>query len=93
MPRDRWSIAAAIVVPFVIMTVYLVWIFPWPPGGSLRAELAPYVLSLLSGVPFAWGLTRRSGRWWLLIVALFAGFAALWIYALAVLCGVRGYCL
>lgn len=91
--KDRWSLAAAIAVPFVVMTAYLLWVWPRPNGNSLLAEIGPYVGSLLTGVPFVWGVARRSGRWWLLVLHVIIGFALLWIWALAVLCGVRGVCL
>jgi hypothetical protein len=91
--KDRWSLATAIGLPFMVMTAYLLWVWPRPRGHSLLAEIGPYVVSLLTGLPFAWGVTRRSGRWWLLVAAFVSGFVLLWIYALAVLCGVRGVCL
>jgi len=91
--KVRLSLAAAVGLPFLTMTAYLLWVWPRPRGTSLLAEVGPYLVSLLTGVPFAWSLTRRSGRWWLLLAGLAAGFALLWIYALAVLCGVRGVCL
>lgn len=89
----RWSVAAAVGLPFLTMTAYLLWVWPRPHGTSVVAAVGPYLVSLLTGVPFAWGLARRSGRWWLLLAGLAAGFALLWVYALAVLCGVRGVCL
>ncbi len=89
----RWSLVAAIGLPLIAMTAYLLWLWPWPSGNSLLAVVGPYVVSLLTGLPFAWGLARRSGRWWLLLAAFVLGFVVLWIYALAVLCGVRGVCL
>ena len=91
--KARWSLAAAIGLPFLTMTSYLLWVWPRPAGTSLLAEIGPYMLSLATGLPFAWSLTRRSGRWWVLLAALATGFALLWIYAVAVLCGVRGVCL
>jgi hypothetical protein len=57
------------------------------------AETGPYLLSLLTGLPFAWRLSRRSGRVAFLLVFLGCGFVVLWLYALAVLCGVRNVCL
>ena len=91
--KARWSLPAAIGLPFITMTVYLLWVWPRPRGNSLLATIGPYVVSLLTGLPFAWGLTRPSGRWWLLLAAFVSGFVLLWIYALAVLCVVRGVCL
>ena len=57
------------------------------------AQTGPYLVSLLSGLPFAWILTRRAGRKALLLAYLAGGFILLWLYALLVLCGVRGVCL
>lgn len=91
--KTRWSLAAAIGLPFIAMTAYLLWVWPRPRGNSPLAVMGPYVVSLLTGLPFAWGLTRRSGWWWLLLAAFVIGFVLLWIYALAVLCVVRGVCL
>jgi hypothetical protein len=91
--RERWSLAAAVGVPFMVMTAYLLWVWPWTLGDSLLAESVPYMVSLLAGLPFAWGATHRSRRWWLLLLALIGSLIVLWFYALAVLCGVRGVCL
>ena len=91
--RDRWALAAAIGFPLIAMTAYLLWMWPRPRGNSVIAETGPYVLSLLTGVPFVLSLTRGSGRGVLLLAFLAGGFIVLWFYALAVLCGVRGVCL
>lgn len=91
--RDRWALAAAIGLPLIAMTGYLLWIWPRPAGNSVIAQTGPYLLSLLTGVPFVLRLTRRSGRAMILIAFLAGGFVLLWLYALAVLCGVRGKCL
>ena len=91
--KDRWAVAAAIGVPLITMTAYLVVVWPRPAGNSLAAEVGPYVLSLMTGVPFVLSLTRRSGRVALVLAFLAGGFILLWLYALAVLCGVRGVCL
>ena len=91
--KERWALAAAIGFPLLAMTAYLLWVWPRPRGSSAIAEIGPYILSLLTGLPFAWSLTRRSGRGLLLLAFLGGGFVVLWIYALAVLCGVRGVCL
>ncbi|MBZ5590036.1 MAG: hypothetical protein LAO05_15890 [Acidobacteriia bacterium] len=91
--KTRWSLTAAIGLPFIAMTAYLLCVWPRPSGNSPLAVMGPYVVSLLTGLPFAWGPTRRSGRWWLLLAVFVSGFVLLWIYALAVLCGVRGVCL
>lgn len=91
--RNRWALAATIGFPLIAMTAYLLWIWPRPRGNSLIIETGPYVLSLLTGLPFAWSLTGRSGRWVLILVFLAGGFVFLWLYALVVLCSVRGVCL
>ena len=91
--KRRWELAAAIGLPLATITAYLVWVWPWPRGSSLMAETGPYVLSLLTGLPFAWRLTGRAGRTAILLAFLGGGFILLWLYALAVLCGVRGICL
>lgn len=91
--RDRWYLAATISLPLITITAYLLWLWPLPHGTSLLAELAPYLLSLLTGLPFAWILSRGPQRVWLLLAFLGGGFGLLWFYAVAVLCGVRGVCL
>lgn len=91
--RNGRALAAAIGFPLIAMTAYLLWIWPRPRGNSMIAETGPYVLSLITGLPFAWSLTRRSGRWVLLLAFLAGGFVLLWLYAFMVLCGVRGVCL
>lgn len=90
-PRSRWELAAAIALPLVCLTIYLLWIWPRPRGTSFAAESGPYVVCLLTGIPFAW---RAAGRkWWLLALYVAAGFIGLWVYALMMLCGVRNVCL
>jgi Kef-type K+ transport system membrane component KefB len=86
-------VAGAIGLPLATLTVYLLQFWPWPRGNSFPAELGPYLLSLLTGLPFVWRLTRRSGRIAMVLAFLGGGFILLWLYALAVLCGVRGVCL
>jgi hypothetical protein len=86
-------LAATISFPLITVTAYLLWVWPRPHGTSLLAEVGPYGLSLLTGLPFAWALGRRRGRAWFLIAYLAGGFVLLWLYAVAVLCGVRGVCL
>lgn len=90
---QRWRIVAMIALPILTMTAYLLWIWPWPPGASFWAELVPYIGSLLTGLPFALGLARGTGRVWLLLAYVLGGLVALWVYALLVLCGVRNICL
>jgi hypothetical protein len=91
--KERWALAAAVGLPLLAMTAYLLWVWPRPRGNSVIAQTGPYVLSLLTGLPFVWSLTRRPGRGLLCLAFLAGGFVLLWLYALAVLCGVRGVCL
>jgi len=87
-----WPLVGMIVCPLAAMTVYLLWLWPRPSGTSLLAETGPYLISLLTGAPFV--LVLAPGRRALsLILYLAVGFVLLWIYALAMLCGVRGVCL
>ena len=91
--KKRWALAAALGFPFAAITAYLLWVWPWPHGSSVIAQTGPYLLSLLTGLPFAWSLTQQSGRWLILVAFLAGGFILLWLYALAILCGVRNVCL
>jgi hypothetical protein len=91
--KERWYLAATIGLPLITITAYLLWLWPRPRGTSVLADLGPYLVSLLTGLPFAWALTRGPGRAWLLFAFLGGGFVLLWFYALAVLCGARGVCL
>lgn len=80
-------------LPILTLTAYLLWTWPRPSGTSLFAELGPYVISLLTGLPFALGRARGPLRI-VVILAFFAvGFVVLWIYAVIMLCGVRNVCL
>lgn len=92
-PKKRWALAAAIGLPLITITAYLLWVWPRPRGTSVMAQTSPYLLSLLTGLPFAWSLTGRSGRWVLALAFLAGGFVLLWLYALVVLCTARGVCL
>lgn len=92
-PKNRWALVAAIGLPLITITAYLLWIWPRPHGNSVLAATGPYALSLLTGLPFAWSLTSRSGHRVLVLGFLAGGFALLWLYALVVLCAVRGVCL
>lgn len=92
-PKNRWALAAAVGLPLITITAYLLWVWPRPRGTSVVAETGPYVLSLLTGLPFAWSLTSRSGHRVLVLAFLAGGFILLWLYALVVLCTVRGVCL
>jgi hypothetical protein len=90
--KHGWLTAGAIGLPIATMTAYLVWIWPLPRGSSLLAQTSPYIVSLLTGLPFAWILARRSGRIPILMAFLGGGFVLLWLYALAILCVVRDTC-
>ncbi len=59
----------------------------------MLAELGPYVLSLLLGLPFAWIIGRDRGRFRIALLYLVVGFVVLWWYAAAVLCVVHEVCL
>lgn len=91
--RNRWYLTAAVSFPLITITAYLLWLWPRPRTASFLAEVGPYLLSLLTGLPFAWVLSRGPGRAWVLLAFLGGGFVLLWFYAVAVLCGVRGVCL
>ena len=91
--KNRWALAAAAGLPFIAMTAYLLWVWPRPRGASVIAETGPYVLSLLTGLPFAWSLSGRFGHRGLVLAYLAGGFVLLWLYALVVLCSLRGVCL
>ena len=91
--RKRWYLAAMIVLPLIAITAYLLWVWPRPHGTSVLAQVGPYLLSLATGLPFVWLLSRGAGRAWFLLALLVGGFVLLGIYAVAVLCGVRGVCL
>ena len=92
-PTIRGAWTAAIALPLALLAAYLLWIWPRPAGDSPIAQLAPYVLSLVSGVPFVLWIARRSGHAWIPLLYVAGGFVVLWLVALAVLCGVRGVCL
>jgi Kef-type K+ transport system membrane component KefB len=79
--------------PIAAMTIDLLWIWPRPGGASFLAQVGPYLLSLLTGLPFALRLCRGAGRIAGVVAYLVAGFVLLWLYAVAVLCGVRDVCL
>ena len=93
--RGRWYLAATIALPIISLSAYLLWIWPRPRGTSILVELAPYLLSLMTGLPFAWllGRERERGRIAFVLLFLVVGFVLLWWYAVAVLCAVRGVCL
>lgn len=91
--RDRWVLIATIGFPITALSVYLIWIWPRPREASMLAELGPYALSLLLGLPFAWIIGRDRGRFRIALLYLVVGFVVLWWYAAAVLCVVHEVCL
>jgi hypothetical protein len=80
-------------LPIISLTAYLLWIWPRPTGTSLFAEVGPYFISLLTGLPFALGVTRGPRRFVLVLAFFVLGFVVLFFYAVAVLCGIRNVCL
>ncbi len=80
-------------LPFLVMTIYLLLAWPRPAGTSFLAQAGPYLLSLLTGSPFVLALAPRGNRVLSILAYLAVGLVLLWIYALAILCGVRGVCL
>lgn len=89
----RRLVAAALVATLAVHTVYLLWVWPWPPGASAAGQLLPYLVSLLAGLPFIARLARRRRQFRPLPLFLLAGFVVLWLYSLTLLCAVRGMCL
>ena len=77
----------------ISLTAYLLWIWPHPTGTSLFAEVGPYFISLLTGLPIALGLTRGPHRIALVLAFFLVGFVVMFFYAMAVLCGIRNVCL
>ena len=88
-----WLLMGMIALPFLAVTIYLLRVWPRPSGTSFLAQTGPYLLSLLTGAPFVLSLAPRGRRVLALLGYLAVGFVLLWIYALAILCGVRGVCL
>jgi hypothetical protein len=91
--KHRLYLAAAIGLPVITLTAYLLLLWPRPRGTSALIDLTPYLVSLLTGLPFVWSLSRGPGRGWIVLAFLGGGLVALWVIAVAVLCGVRGVCL
>ena len=89
--KSAWRVAGMSAFPIVTLTAYLLWVWPRPTGTSHFAEVVPYLITLLTGLPFALGLTR----WRIVLVLAFfvLGFVVLFFYAVAVLCGIRNVCL
>lgn len=90
---ERWRLAGMFGLPVLSLTAYLLWLWPRPQGAGFLPEVGPYLASLLLGLPFAVSLARGPGRAFLLLAYVVGGFVILWVYALLVLCGVRGVCL
>jgi hypothetical protein len=88
-----WRLAGMVGLPIMTLTAYLLWIWPRPSGASLIAEVGPYIISLLTGLPFALGSARGPLRSVFILAFCVVGFVVLWVYAIAVLCGVRNVCL
>jgi hypothetical protein len=80
-------------LPIITLTAYLLWVWPRPAGTSLSAQVGPYFISLLTGLPFALGLTRGRHRITLVLAFFVVGFVLMFFYAVAVLCGIRNVCL
>ncbi len=91
--KPGWRVAGMLGFPTITLTAYLLWIWPRPAGTSLFAEVGPYFISLLTGLPFALGVMHRPHRMVLILAFFVVGFVVLWLYALLVLCLVRGVCL
>jgi hypothetical protein len=79
--------------PILTVNIYLLWIWPRPTGTSLFAEVGPYFISLLTGLPFALGVTRGPRRIALVLAFFLVGFVVMFFYAMAVPCGIRNVCL
>jgi len=79
--------------PIITLTAYLLWVWPRPAGTSLFAQVGPYFISLLTGLPFALGLTGGRHRITLVLAFFVVGFVLMFFYAVAVLCGIRNVCL
>jgi hypothetical protein len=81
-------------LPILVLTVYILWIWPRPVSTSFWVEVSPYLISLLTGLPFAIGLGRAIHHTLSVMLAyLGTGFVVLWVYAMVVLCLFRGMCL
>lgn len=88
------QLVGMIALPILVLTVYILWIWPWPPGASLFIDLAPYLISLLTGFPLALGLGRAiRHRGSVALFYLIVGFVVLYIHAIFVLCAFRNMCL
>ncbi|MFZ0107211.1 MAG: hypothetical protein WAK92_10140 [Thiobacillus sp.] len=91
--KRGWRAAGMLGFPLITLTAYLLWVWPRPAGTSLFAEVGPYFISLLTGLPFALGLARGPHRIALVLAFFVLGFVAMFFYAVAVLCGIRNVCL
>lgn len=91
--KSTWRAAGMLAFPIITLTAYLLWVWPRPSGTSLFAEVGPYLISLLTGLPFALGLTRRPHRIALVLAFFVVGYVVMFVYSVAVLCGIRNVCL
>jgi len=91
--KSAWRVAGMLGFPIITLTAYLLWVWPRPAGTSLFAQVGPYFISLLTGLPFALGLTRGRHRITLVLAFFVVGFVLMFFYAVAVLCGIRNVCL
>jgi hypothetical protein len=91
--KSAWRVAGMLGFPIITLTAYLLWVWPRPAGTSLFAQVGPYFISLLTGLPFALGLTRGRHRIALVLAFFLVGFVVMFFYAMAVLCGIRNVCL
>ena len=91
--KSAWRLAGMPGLPIITLTAYLLWVWPRPAGTSLFAQVGPYFISLLTGLPFALGLTRGRHRITLVLAFFVVGFVLMFFYAVAVLCGIRNVCL
>jgi hypothetical protein len=91
--KPYWRVAGMLGLPILTLTAYLLWVWPRPSGASLFAAVGPYFISLLTGLPFALRVIDRPHRTGLIVIFLALGFIVLWLYALIVLCLLRGVCL
>ncbi len=83
-----------IAVPLLLLTGYLLWIWPAPGSDLFILQLAPYLFTLVCGAPFVWGLASRPlARAMLLIGYFLLGYIVQFVYAALVLCAFRNMCL
>jgi len=93
MDRRGLLFAVALGVSLCVQSGYLMWVWPRPEGSTLVAQLGPYLVSLLAGMPFASLFAWQRRRVWPIAVFLVGGLVVLWIYSVGFLCAVRNACL